>query len=132
MGQADAGPQDPALTLTGFDRYREAQISRAQRAFDHAHDAFWACGDTLPAIRAEIEQKAHAEGVDPRALLATVFSDEPPLAYAQRITDAIAASPEAQTLEKSVRHARRHLDKQLRRTPGPAPAAEGDECALDS
>lgn len=132
VGQADAGPQDSGLTLTGFDRYREAQISRAQQAFDHAHDAFWDCGDALPAIRAEIEQKAHAEGVEPRALLATVFSDEPPLAYAQRITDAIAASPEAQTLEKSVRHARRHLDKQLRRTPGPALAAEGDECALDS
>ncbi|AYK20501.1 hypothetical protein [Aeromonas veronii] len=100
-GPSRCWPARPALTLTGFDRYREAQISRAQRAFDHAHDAFWGCGDTLPAIRAEIEQKAHAEGVDPRALLATVFSDEPPLAYAQRITDAIAASPEAQTLERA-------------------------------
>ncbi len=132
VGQADAGPQDPTLTLTGIDRYREAKINRAQKTLDHAHDAFWACGDALPAIRADIEQYAHDKGVDPRVLLATAFSDDPPSAYARRITDAIAASPEAQTLEKSVHHARRHLDKQLRRMPGPTPSATGDDCALDS
>jgi len=130
VGQADVGPQDTALTLIGFERYREAQINRARRDLDQAHDAFWACGDVLPVIRAEIEQRAHAEGVDSRDVLASVFSDKRS-DDARRIAAAIAASPEAQTLEKSVRHASRHLNKQLRRAPGVAPAAGRDDCVPD-
>jgi len=131
VGQTDVGPQDTALTLIGFERYREAQIDRARRAFDQAHDAFWACGDVLPAIRAELEQHAQVEGVDPRGVLASALSDNRSN-YAQRISTAIAASPEAQALEKSARHASRGLDEQLRCAHSAMPVAESDDCAPDS
>jgi|GEM_PF-4799397 len=119
-------PVDAALRPMSFSRYLEPRSATPTRLTTHSGPV-----GQSPSNPAEIEQKAYAEGVDPRALLASVFSEEPPLAYAQRIKDAIATSHEAQTLEKSGRQARRHLDKQLRRTQGAASTAEGDECALD-
>jgi orotate phosphoribosyltransferase-like protein len=132
LGKEDAGQDGQTLKITGFENYQKNQINRAQVALDHAQEAFWSSGDSLPALRAEIEQYAETNGADPGALLASVFSEDPPIEFTQRIADAIAASPETQTLEKSVRHARRHLRKQLRRkTPASILNANNDGCALE-
>jgi hypothetical protein len=113
--------------LASADHYREGQIKSAQQDFEDAQEAFWACGDTLSALRAEIAQTARDEGADPRAWLDRVFSDGPPADYAVRIKNAMAQSPQAQTLHDSVRHAKRNLEKQLRRASSPSsPTVERD------
>jgi|GEM_PF-5174 len=121
-------PRDSGMfILASADHYREGQIKSAQQAFECAQEAFWACGDTLSALRAEITQTARDEGADPRAWLDRVFSDDSPADYAVRIKSAMAQSPQAQTLHDSARHAKRNLEKQLRRASGPSsPAVESD------
>lgn len=105
------------MMMPKHDTYRKNQIINARHAYEHASEVFWSTGDKLPALRSEIEQHAFAIGINPDDMLAAVI-DGQYYDFACRVEAAVEEISEARTNEKKLQHARIHLERQLRKTPG--------------
>lgn len=124
-----SAPQTQPLTLPTVASFRAGKLPRVERAYAQALQAFWSTGDTLPAIRLQIEQRAQERGHSPAEALDTFWDHADYRDLAAAAGTAVARSAGAAIRQQSLRHALRQLSKQRAAVHDPSytPAADASE-----
>lgn len=104
------------LEVRRLGDHRAQLLESAKSAHGAAQDAFWATGDTLPALRQQVAALAATEGRPERDALDDVWAKRHPALVAAQVEAFVAESPEAQAQLKTLITARSKLDRQLRRS----------------
>jgi len=112
VDEAETGrePQN-RLTLTGYGEYRQTQLAAAIEKHRSSQLAFWSTGTTLPSLRENINARAESLGLEFKAALDNVWSDDRFSDIAENARQHAASTPEVNTLLKRMHQTKKRMDK---------------------
>ncbi|ARR15357.1 phosphoribosyltransferase [Xanthomonas citri] len=116
-------PEAPErLSLLSAADYRARQLAQRQSAYQHADAALWAASPALTALRAEIDQQAASGGPAAAETVAALYrGSNGPSDLTMRFQSALEATPGADVLVATARHALRRWEKLEARPAPPSP-----------
>lgn len=125
VDEAEVGrePQDK-LTLTGYGEYRQTQLTAAIEKHRSSQLAFWNTGTTLPALREKVEARASSLGIEFKAALENIWSDDRFSDIAKDARQHATSAPETNSLLKRMQQTKKRVDKLSGQSPAPTESVD--------